>query len=89
MPTDPKTLLNLTVPMIVQIGRRKMPMSDILGLAPGSIVELPKPADAELDFCVNNKPIGTGTAVKVGENFGLRVSDLHSARRRAEAIVGG
>ena len=88
MATDFKTILNLTVPVIVQIGRRKMPMSEVLALGPGAILELSKSADDELDLQVNNKTIGTGTAVKVGENFGIRLSGINSARSRAEAMVG-
>lgn len=89
MATDFKTILNLTVPMIVQIGKRKLAVSDVLSLAPGSIIELPKSADEELDFCINNKTIGTGSAVKVGENFGIRITDINSARSRAETVLRG
>jgi flagellar motor switch protein FliN/FliY len=87
--TDFKTILNLTVPMIVQIGERKLPLSEVLSLGPGAIIELAKSADEELNLQVNNKTVGTGTAVKVGENFGIRISDIHSARDRAQAMVGG
>ena len=31
-------------------------------------------ADEDLEVMVNNKPIGAGLAVKVGENFGVRVT---------------
>ncbi len=89
MATDFKTILNLTVPLIVQIGHRKLPLSEILALSPGSILELAKSADEELDLQVNNKNVGTGSAVKVGENFGIRITDINSARDRAQALVGG
>lgn len=88
MATDFKTILNLTVPMIVQIGRRKLPVGEVLALSPGSIIELPKSADEELEFSINNKTIGRGNAVKVGENFGIRITRINSARSRAEALVG-
>ncbi|MEM8738017.1 MAG: FliM/FliN family flagellar motor switch protein [Planctomycetota bacterium] len=88
MSTDFKTILNLTVPLIVQIGRRKLPLNEILNLAPGAILELPKSADDQLDLCVNNKTVGTGSAVKVGENFGIRINDINSARDRAQTLLG-
>jgi flagellar motor switch protein FliN/FliY len=86
--TDFKTILNLTVPMIVRIGHRKLPLSEVLALGPGSIIELSKSADETLDLQVNNKSVGTGSAVKVGENFGIRIAEINSARSRAEALVG-
>lgn len=73
--------------MIVQIGRRKLPLSEILSLSPGAIIEMGKSADDDLDLLVNNKPIGTGAAVKVGENFGIRIAGIRPARDRAEALL--
>ena len=86
MPTDVKTILKLRVPVIVRIGRRGMSLEDVLALAPGALIELEKAADDPLDVLVNNKPIATGSAVKVGENFGVRVADVTPARERVEAM---
>lgn len=88
MATDFDTILKLTVPLIVQIGDRKLPLSEVLTLAPGSIIELAKTSDEDLALRVNNKTIGHGNAVKVGENFGIRIADINSARDRAQALVG-
>ncbi len=86
MSTDLETLLKLTVPVIVQVGQRCMSMDDVLALAPGALLELNKPAEAELELLVNNKTIGLGTAVKVGENFGIRISSINSPREVVEAM---
>jgi flagellar motor switch protein FliN/FliY len=88
MATDLSTILKLHVPVIVQIGRRTTNLEAILALGPGAIIELNKPADAELELLINNKPIGTGLAVKVGENFGLRVESIGSAKERVAALAG-
>lgn len=86
MPTDLQTILRLTVPVIVQVGRRKLPMDDVLALGPGAILELPKAAEEDLELLVNNKVVGKGTAVKVGENFGIRITAIGTARQRVEAM---
>lgn len=88
MPTEIKTILKLSVPVIVQIGERKMPLEGILSLSPGAIVELNKSADDELPLLVNNKVVGTGMAVKVGENFGIRIETVNSAESRVDALAG-
>ena len=59
--------------MIVEIGRRRMPLAEVLGWEPGTMIELTKPADEELELRVNALPVAKGSAVKVGEKFGLRV----------------
>jgi len=83
---DPKRILNLEVPVIVQLARRTMPLSDILALTTGAIVEFEKPADSELDLLINNHYVGQGQAVKVGENFGLRVTNIGSLHSRIKAM---
>jgi flagellar motor switch protein FliN/FliY len=79
-------VLRLEVPFVVQLGSRTMRVSEVVRLLPGSILELAKHADAELDLLVNRHPIGTGTAVKVGENFGVRISYIGDARSRMAAM---
>jgi flagellar motor switch protein FliN/FliY len=80
-------ILRLEVPIIVRVGEKPMSVSEVTALVPGSIIELPKSADAELDLIVNNKPVGLGHAVKVGENFGIRVTFIGDVRTRLEAIA--
>ena len=86
MPTGLKTLLSLEVPVIVQIAERVMTVNEVTSNAPGAIIELSKPADAVLDIRVNNKVIGTGTAVKVGENYGIKVSYVGDVAERITAM---
>ena len=86
MPADLQSVLKLQVPLIVQIAERMMPFEDVMNLAPGAIIELPKQADEELAILVNNKTIGTGLAVKVGENFGVRVTYIGDLRQRIAAL---
>ncbi len=80
------SILNLEVPVIVRLGERTMTLRDVMALVPGSIIEIPKLADDELDLLINNERVGVGTAVKVGENFGLRLTAVGPPDRLAEAI---
>ena len=86
MPAGIESILALEVPVIVQIAERMMPVEDVVSLAPGAIIELPKSSNDDLEILVNNKVIGTGTAVKVGENFGVRVSYIGDLTHRLSAM---
>ena len=86
MPTDRRTILKLRVPVRVEVGRRRMELSEVLDWLPGSIIELPKSADEALDLLVNNKVVGSGVAVKVAENFGIRIRDLDPKADRIRAL---
>lgn len=66
-----------------------MPVSDIVALNYGAIIELPKMVDEELEILVNNKVIGTGVAVKVGEHFGIRVKSMGALTERVSAMGSG
>jgi flagellar motor switch protein FliN/FliY len=88
MPSELKSILRLEVPVIVQLGVRSMTVNEVLSLAPGAIIELPKQSDEELEILVNNKAIGSGYAVKVSENFGLRIAFIGDLRKRIQAMGG-
>ena len=83
-----KRILNLEVPVIVRLAERVMMLSEVLNLGSGSIIEFEKGADSELDLMINNKCIGEGQAVKVGENFGLRILHIGSVQNRIKAMGG-
>ncbi len=86
MPRDVKTILSLEVPVVVVLAERTMTVGEVLGLRPGSILEIAKTADEDLSLRINNRDVGAGTAVKVGENFGLRIESIGSQEKRVAAL---
>ncbi|MFG0291705.1 MAG: FliM/FliN family flagellar motor switch protein [Phycisphaerales bacterium JB065] len=79
-------ILRIEVPLLVQLAEREMTLGQVLELTPGTIIELPKTAEEELEILINNKVIGTGSAVKVGENFGIRVNFIGKLADRIAAM---
>ena len=78
--SDVSRLLTIEVPLIVQLGARRMSVGEVMRLGAGAIIEFHKSAEEELDLRINNKTIGRGHAVKVGENFGIRITAIGSMR---------
>ena len=81
-------ILKIEVPVIVQLAERRMSVEEVLELNVGSIVQFEKPFDAELELMITNRRIGFGQAVKVGENFGLRISRIGSIYDTIKALGG-
>ena len=81
-------IMRIEVPVIVKLAECRMPLARIVGLNTGAIIEFEKPADANLDLMINNKCIGLGQAVKVGENFGLRITQVGTLLEKIEALGG-
>jgi flagellar motor switch protein FliN/FliY len=59
-----------------------MTIQDLLGLAPGAVVELDKVAGEPLDILVNNRLVARGEAVVVNDKFGVRITDIVSPSER-------
>jgi flagellar motor switch protein FliN len=87
MPAELASILKIEVPVMVQIASRQMTVREVSNLAPGAIIELPKLANEELEVMVSNRTIGAGMAVKVGENFGVRVTYVGDLKQRIRALA--
>jgi flagellar motor switch protein FliN/FliY len=87
-PTDLQRILKLEVPVIVKLAERKLALSEVLRLGNGAIIEFERGSDEPLELMINNKTIGLGEAVKVGENFGLRISQIGDLRTLIQSMGG-
>ena len=73
-------ILRLSVPVIVKLAERKLSLSEVLRLGNGAIIEFFKSSEEPLELLINNQPIAVGETVKVGENFGLRITQVGDVR---------
>lgn len=80
-------LLDVKMPVSIELGRTEMPISELLMLGPGSVVELSKLAGEPVDLLVNNKVIAKGEVVVVDENFGVRITLLLSPEERLKSLA--
>jgi flagellar motor switch protein FliN/FliY len=75
-PNELQRIMRMEVPVIVKLAERKLTMAEVMRLGPGAIVEFSKSSDEPLELLINNKAIGLGDAVKVGENVGLKIKQI-------------
>ena len=85
---DTRRILGLSLPVTVTLAERDMAVEMILAIRVGTILEFDVAFDAELTLSVAGHGIGKGHAVKVGENFGLRITKINSLHDRIEALGG-
>jgi flagellar motor switch protein FliN len=81
-----RRILRIRVPVIVQLARRTMMITTIRKLGPGSIVEFDKSVADSHDLMVNNRPIGRGKCVKIGEHFGLQITEVLDRAQRIRSL---
>lgn len=79
-------ILDVTLPVSVELGRARMQIQDILKLVPGSIVELDKSAGDPVEILINDRPIARGEVVVIDENFGVRLTSIVTATERIKTL---
>lgn len=79
-------ILDIPLKVTVELGRTKMPVSELLNLTQGSVIELMKLAGEPMEVLVNEKLIARGEAVVVNEKFGVRLTDIISPTERIEQL---
>lgn len=69
-------LLDVPVRLTAELGSCKMTMKELLDMDLGSVVQLDKPAQANVDVYVNQKLVARGEVVVAEDNFGIRIKEV-------------
>lgn len=89
-PPDPdgnlKLILDIPVEVRVEVGNSRLTISELLSLAPGSIIELDRTAGSPADLIVNGTKVGQGDVVVVDESYGLRLTKLVDPQDRINSL---
>jgi flagellar motor switch protein FliN len=80
-------LAEVELEITVELGRRRLPLADLLRLTTGSVVELEKLVGEPLEVYANGRLIAEGEAVVIDEQFGIRVTTLASTKQRASTFL--
>jgi flagellar motor switch protein FliN/FliY len=79
-------LLDVELEASLRFGCREMPLGEILDLGPGDVVQLDRHISDPVDLIVGDKIVARGEVVLVNGNFGLRVTEVATPRKRLESI---
>lgn len=82
-----EVLLDVKLPISVELGRTEMLVKEILECGPGTVIELNKLAGEPVDVFVNGRMVAQGEVVVVDEHFGVRVTNLLSPRDRVKSLA--
>lgn len=90
-PTDVKKqdinlILDIPVNLSVELGRTKMAIKDLLNLTQGSVIALDGLAGEPLDILINGYLIAQGEIVVVGDNYGVRITDIITPSERVRRL---
>jgi len=79
---DLEFLFDVPLQVSVEVGRARILLKDLLQMGEGYVVELDKFSGDPLDLYVNSRLIARGEAVKVGDKFGIKLTEVVSQSNR-------
>lgn len=79
-------LLDVDLPVSISFGRTQLPMKDVLKLTTGSIVELNRGVNEQVEVLVNRCLIARGEVVVVDGNYGVRILEIASRQVRLRTL---
>jgi len=79
-------LFDVPVELTAEIGRTTMAVKEVLGLGPGSLVELNRLAGEPAELLINGKLVARGEVVVVDENFGIRITEIIESEARLRKL---
>ena len=79
-------LLDVDLPVSISFGKRQLALKDVLKLTTGSIVELNRGVDDQVEVLVNQCLIARGEVVVVEGNYGVRIQEIASRQDRIRSL---
>ncbi|HVJ07586.1 MAG TPA: FliM/FliN family flagellar motor switch protein [Acidisarcina sp.] len=79
-------LLDVELEASLRFGSREMPLSAVMELGPGDVVQLDRHVADPVDLIVGDKIVARGEVVLVNGNFGLRITEVSEPQKRLESI---
>ena len=80
-------LLDLTLPISIELGRTSMTVQDVLRLGRGSVVQLDRLAGDPIDIYVADRRFAEGEVVVLGDHFGVRLTRILAKKGPVEAAA--
>lgn len=69
-------LLDMTIPVTVNIGDTNLTVKDILQLGQGSVISLDKPLDSPVELYLKSTKFATGQVVVVDNKFAVKIDQI-------------
>jgi len=87
IPGNVAFIRDIPVHIVVELGRTKMNIKDILGLGKGSAIVLSNLEGETLDIRANNRLIAKGEVLVENDKYGIRIREIVGAMERVESLT--
>ena len=82
MPNTINMLLDVNIPIAVQLGQTKMSVRDLLKMKKGQVVKLNRMAGEPVDVFISKKMLAKGEITVIDDKLSVRIAQLYSAKEK-------
>jgi flagellar motor switch protein FliN/FliY len=75
-------LLDVNIPIAVQLGQTKMSVRDLLKMKKGQVVKLNRMAGESVDVFISKKMLAKGEITVIDDKLSVRIAQLYSAKEK-------
>jgi flagellar motor switch protein FliM len=80
-------LLGLPLTATAVLAEKTVRMGEVLALRPGEVMEFPRRAEDPLELRITGRTVAEGSAVRMGDRFGLRIATMRELRGRSGPVA--
>jgi flagellar motor switch protein FliN/FliY len=80
-------LMDISVPVQISFGKSRMSLEQLVNLKAGSVVELDRETEGEVDVIVNDRIVARGEVVEFEGEYGVRILSVESQATAGAALV--
>jgi flagellar motor switch protein FliN/FliY len=74
--TELEAVLDVEIEITAVLGTATMPISQILKLGRGAVVELHRGVGEDIEIHANNRPVATGEVVVIEDRLGVNINEV-------------
>ncbi|MBT6094403.1 MAG: flagellar motor switch protein FliN [Rhodospirillaceae bacterium] len=82
--TELEAVLDVEIEITAVLGTAKMPISQILKLGRGAVVELNRGVGEDIEIHANNRAVATGEVVVIEDRLGVNINEII---KMAETVI--
>ena len=87
-PSEMEAVLNVKLEVSAVLGTADMPISQILKLGRGAVVELDRTVGEDIEIHANNQLVARGEIIVVEDRLGVTISNIVKSQSRLLSSIG-
>ena len=81
-----ESLMHIPLEISVELGRVKLPLHSVVRIARGTVLQMEKEADSQVDILANGSIFARGEVVKADGKLGVRITNIVTPAERVRAL---